>query len=100
MADATPEVLNLPGGELVVEGIADLQAGRETQAALLVATAAERLRSAGLEVPHELPSLPSHRLYAQLAGTAGDDAHGRYNALLGRVSSFARALESKGTNGD
>ena len=96
MVERTTPELELPGGELVAKGIEDLRAGRETEASLLVAIAADRLRAAGLDVPRSVPRRPSHRLYALLARTAGDDAHGRYNALLTRLSSFARALEGRG----
>lgn len=36
---------------------------------------------------------PSHRLYDLLAAEHSDSAHGRYNALVGRIVSFARAAE-------
>lgn len=93
MAERPVSGLELPGADLVAAGIADLREERETEAALAVATAAARLRAAGLEVPGWGPARPSHRLYSLLAKTRGDDAHGRYNALLRRVASFARALE-------
>lgn len=68
-----------------------MAAGRETEAGLVVAMAAPRLRAIGLDVPKTGAPLASHRLYALLAH--GDDAHSRYNALVGRVVSFARAAE-------
>jgi hypothetical protein len=37
--------------------------------------------------------LPHHRLYALLAATDPDSAHSRYNALVGRIVTFARAAE-------
>ncbi len=85
---------DLPGHELVSAGIADLAAGRESEPALLVAMAASRLRALGYDVPpgSELPRQPSHRLYALLADSE-QDAHSRYNALVGRMVSFARAAE-------
>jgi hypothetical protein len=83
---------NLPGYELVRAGLADLAHGRETEAALVVAMAAPRLRALGIEVPAGGGAFPSHRLYALLS-QAGGGAHGRYNALVGRVASFARAAE-------
>jgi hypothetical protein len=82
---------SLPGHELVRAGLEDLRAGHETEAALVVAMAAPRLRALGIEVPAGGGSFPSHRLYALLSQT--DGAHGRYNALVGRVASFARAAE-------
>ena len=83
---------DLPGHELVSEGLADLAAGRESEPALLVAMAAPRLRALGYDVPSGGGERPSHRLYELLAD--GDqDAHSRYNALVGRIVSFARAAE-------
>lgn len=82
----------LPGYELVSTGLADLAAGRESEASLLVRMAAPRLRSLGVDVPPGEGDNPSHRLYELLAeGDAG--AHSRYNALVGRIVSFARAAE-------
>jgi hypothetical protein len=82
----------LPGHELVAAGLEDLAAGRETEAALVVAMAAPRLRALGIAVPAGGGAFPSHRLYALLS-QGGGGAHGRYNALVGRVASFARAAE-------
>jgi hypothetical protein len=63
---------SLPGHELVSQGLADLSAGRESEASLLVAMAAPRLRDSG--------------------------AHSRYNALVGRIVSFVRAAEHAPTS--
>ena len=83
---------SLPGHELVSTGLEDLAAGRETEAALVVAMAAPRLQAVGIEVPPGGGSFPSHRLYALLSDS-GAGAHSRYNALVGRIASFARAAE-------
>lgn len=85
---------DLPGAELVAEGIEDLAAGRETALAALVSMAAPRLRQAGVELPPAMHGgQPSHRLYELLARTEPATAHRRYNALIGRIVSFARAAE-------
>lgn len=81
----------LPGGELVSQGLDELRAGRETTLALLVAIGAPRLRRLGIEVP--LLESPEHRLYDLLAESEPDSAHARYNALIRRLVSFERALE-------
>jgi len=83
----------LPGGDLVREGLDDLRNGRETAPALLVAIGAPRLRRLGIVVP-EAAQDPEHRLYALLARTEGDAAHSRFNALIRRLVSFERAAES------
>jgi hypothetical protein len=46
-----PILADLPGHEIVEEGLIDLAAGRESESSLLVAMAAPRLRSLGFEVP-------------------------------------------------
>jgi hypothetical protein len=76
--------------ELVTAGLADLAAGLESDEALLVSIAEPRLRLLGIPVPPPF-SDPEERLFARLAGRHGDGAHGRYNALVRRLVSFARA---------
>jgi hypothetical protein len=83
----------LPGGDLVREGLDDLHNGRETVPALLVAIGAPRLRRLGIAVPESVPD-PEQRLYALLARTEGNAAHSRFNALVRRLVSFERAAES------
>lgn len=85
---------NLPGAEIVLAGIADLKEGRLSINALAVQSAAPRLRSLGLDAVSAEDDLPAaHRLYQQLNRELGDGAHSRYNAILSRVTSFARAAE-------
>ena len=83
---------SIPGNELVSVGITDLAAGRETEAAMLVAMAAPRLRAVGVDVPETTITDPSHCLYGMIDSTE-DKAHSYYNALIGRMVSFARTLE-------
>ncbi len=88
---------DFPGHELVSAGLSDLAADRESESSLLVAMAAPRLRALGIEVPHGGGERPSHRLYELLSetdqGEIDPGAHSRYNALVARVVSFARAAE-------
>jgi hypothetical protein len=81
----------LPGGELVEEGLRDLADGRETIPALLVASFSTRMRCLGLTVPEHQIADPELRLYGALAVGFGDGAHGRYNALRQRMVSFAHS---------
>jgi hypothetical protein len=83
---------DLPGHDLVTTGLEDLAAGRESTAAMLVSMAAPRLRAVGIDVPPCAERVPSHRLY-ELLEREGPGAHSRYNALVGRIVSFARAAE-------
>jgi len=89
------ELSRLPGGDLVAKGLQDVADARETIEALLVSIAAPRLRSKGLPLRAPFPD-PEHRLYALLAHEDADSAHGRYNALLRRLTSFESALECVG----
>jgi hypothetical protein len=81
----------LPGADLIDEGIRDLDLGIVSAAALLVSIGAPRLTALGIAVPHALPDA-EHRLYAWLADREGPAAHSRYNALVRRLVSFERAL--------
>jgi hypothetical protein len=97
MASTLPQA-ELPGSELVEQGLEDLAAGRETEAALLVEIAAPRLRSLGVSVHTRQDGSdqsPEHRLYALLSRQP--DAHSRYNALLARIASYAHAAEQHAT---
>lgn len=83
----------VPGQDLVEAGLTDLSAGRESVEAMLVMMAAPRLRPLGIEVPPARTPWPSHRLYELLTEAGGGGAHSRYNALVARIVSFARAAE-------
>ena len=83
----------LPGEDLIESGLADLHAGRETVAALLVAIGSPRLRRLGLDLPERLPQDPEHRLYNLLARDDQDSAHSRYNAFVRKLVSYERAAE-------
>ena len=82
-----------PGEDFVVQGVADLANGRETIPALLVSIGAPRLRRLGVSIPDLLFPSPEHRLYAKLRDEDPMTAHSRYNALIRRLVSFARASE-------
>jgi hypothetical protein len=86
----------LPGGDLIREGIDDLERGVESIPALLVAIGAPRLRRLGLRVAVAGIESPERRLYDALAAADPDAAHSRYNALLRRLVSFERAAECAG----
>jgi hypothetical protein len=88
------DLRSLPGAEIVLPGILDIEAGRESVNAIAVQCAATRLRGVGLNAPGVRGGVPAaHRLYARLSDDLGDAAHSRYNAILRRVASFAGAAE-------
>jgi hypothetical protein len=87
-------LMTLPGAEIVLAGLADLEAGRESINASATQSAASRLRRAGLDAPSAEGNVPAaHELYERLSNELGDGAHSRYNAILARVASFAGAVE-------
>ena len=88
---------DLPGNELVKEGLRDLAAGRESAAAYVASIGSCKLRRCGVEVPvSDADALEAdHRLYDFLSREHGNSAHGRYNALLRELVSFERALVSR-----
>jgi hypothetical protein len=91
---ADPNVDGLPGADLVRQGIEDLEQGRDTIAAALTRMAAPRLRTIGLDVPPTQSGRPAgHQLYQLLAADDVATAHSRYDALVARMVSFARAAE-------
>ncbi len=90
-----PENLQeLPGAEIVLPGLRDLERGESyTIGALVVTIAATRLTEAGLPIPNDrLASEPELTLYARLEDEQ-EDPYGYYNALLHRLNSFCNALE-------
>lgn len=90
MTGVQTAVGNLPGAELIEQGLADLRNGNESAEALLVSIGAPRLRTVGVPVPAPIPS-PEHKLYALLARERDNGAHSAYNALIRRLVSFERA---------
>ena len=87
------DLVGYPGGNLIEDGLSDLERGDLTAAALLVLIGAPRLRRLGIAVPDRGVDSPEHRLYEVLSRSDPDSAHGRYNALIRRLVSFERAME-------
>lgn len=88
----------LPGADSVERGVRDLNAGRFTIEALLVAAAATRLRELGLQISEDaiMPDEPELALYRLLG--AEQDPYYHYNALRRELDSFMSALESRDTS--
>jgi hypothetical protein len=90
-----PDLHPFPGGDLVAKGLQDLAQFAITEEALLVSIASPRLKRLGLSVP-ELPGVPlphEHALFEALEARLGRGAHAAYNALIGRIVSFANAYD-------
>ncbi len=91
------ELDELPGSELILLGLEDLDRGKNnTIGSLLIAIASIRLTEAGLNIPQvSLVSEPELALYAHLQNDSATDAYSYYNALLNSLNSFCTALELK-----
>ena len=81
----------LPGAELILTGLRDLDAGIASAPALLVSIGAPRLAQLGVPIARVEPN-PCYCFNALLLQDGSDAAHGRYNALVRRLVSFERAL--------
>jgi hypothetical protein len=89
-------ISELPGEQLVRQGLLDFQSGLSTIPAFLVCIARLRLSRAGL-MPQSVPdrfSEPELQLY-RLLRLEGGDAYSRYNALLRELVSFENALDHR-----
>lgn len=87
------DLTNLPGWEIISEGLADSAAGRITPAACAISIAWPRLSKTGLAGDlHGKIEDPEHVLYRLLCAEKGD-AYSRYNAFLRRLISFEHALD-------
>lgn len=101
MSEIGPELAELldrlPGEEIVRDGLADLNAGRESIHGLLLEIAAGRLRSAGVRVPPFKFGVedPEFRLLRLLGETHGHEAHSQYNAWLRLLGSLCQGLERR-----
>ena len=90
------DLSEFPGGDLVSKGVADLEVGLISEEALLVLAAGPRLRGLGFKIaePTNIARPYEHRLYELLEQRLPLGAHGAYNALIGRIVSFANAYSS------
>ena len=88
------ELIVFPGGDLVLAGLADLQAGVASENALLVSLASPRLRGLGFDIPVLATTNEpyEHRLFSALEDRLEGGAHAAYNALVSRIVSFANAF--------
>lgn len=86
---------SLPGAELVVKGLADLEAARMTPEALVILIAAPRLVRLGMAFPQPPIGRDAElELYELLVRSGSPDPFSTYNGLLRRIDSFAAALEA------
>jgi hypothetical protein len=92
---------HLPGGEILRDGLRDLQDGVPSVASLLVRIAAPRLTRCGISISpaSSTAALPEHELYMRLSAEHGHEAYRHYRSLLRRLVSLENALESQVASG-
>jgi len=86
---------NLPGGDILENGLRSLNQGRVDENSLLVMIGAWRLGRCGINVT-QLPldtAFPEKALHNLLAKKYGRDAYRMYNSLTRRLVSLENALE-------
>lgn len=90
-----PDLMNLPGADIIDQGIRDLETSRLTIPALLVCIGKPRLENAGLPTPKHSKFVrePELKLYALINQEGYLDPYSYYNSLLRLLISFAQALE-------
>jgi hypothetical protein len=89
-----PDLRALPGGDLIMKGLADLRSGtNDSIEALVVQIARPRLAAAGLTIPGRAREDAELALYSRLSLDGIEDPYARYNSLLRRIVSCAAALE-------
>ncbi len=95
--DITTLFENLPGADLMIAGLDDVAAGRETVAGELVKIGSPRLRESGVnvDVSPEAALDADRQLYRLLSASHGLAAHSQYNALVRQLVSFERALAQR-----
>lgn len=84
---------DLPGGDLVAQGLRDLERGRISAESLLLIIAAPALNRLGMRLP-PLPALGSDvelLLYRHLQEEGRSDPYSAYNALLRLIVSFTQS---------
>lgn len=86
---------HLPGGEILRDGLRDLDSGVKSVAAALVLIARPRLAGHGIRVPdgEAMPHCPEHELYRLLVAEHGPEAYRHYRSLLRRLVSLENALD-------
>ena len=95
MSGLREEWRDLPGADILEEGLHDLEHGSETAPALLLRIAEPRLAAVGILLPRASDGASEHELtlYRLFRRELGRDAYGRYNASLRRLVSLCQALE-------
>lgn len=92
-----PLIKDLPGAELIEQGLKDLLTSKLTIPALLICIAKTRLEHAGLVIPHldQMPRDLELTLYAQIQQGQELDPYSYYNSLIRLLIAFEKGLEQR-----
>lgn len=84
---------DLPGGNLVEKGLADLGTSTRSEEAILLLVARPRLEWLGFAIPQpwSKQGLWEHELFELVEQRQPEGAHAAYNALIQLIHSFANA---------
>jgi hypothetical protein len=87
---------NLPGGDILEQGLRSMGKGLVDENSLLLLIGAYRLRQCGVDIrPLEIAAgFPEDELYQLLISKYGSDAYRMYNSLTRRLVSLENALEN------
>jgi hypothetical protein len=86
---------NLPGGDILENGLRSLSQGRVDENSLLVTIGAWRLGRCGIKIQPLATDarFPEDAFYRLLVSKHGRDAYRIYNSLMRRLVSLERAME-------
>lgn len=84
---------DLPGADLIHDGLRDYRDQRHTIASCLVRMARRRLANAGLMEQSTRHDIEAELDLYHLLSHEGNQAHSRYNALIRELVSFEHALD-------
>lgn len=92
---------NLPGGEILEQGLRAMSKGEVDENSLLLLIGAYRLGRCGINItPLDVGALfPEDKLYELLTNKHGDEAYRVYKSLTRRLVSLENALESLRSSG-
>ena len=91
---------NLPGGEILDDGLRSMSQGQVDENSLLLLIGAYRLERCGISIsPLSIGrAFPEDELYELLARKYGDEAYRIYKSLTRRLVSLENALENLGSH--
>ncbi len=84
---------NLPGHEIVEQGLLDIRLGKKTEYSYLLYSASSRMQNIGISLEGEEPDDASVKAFRILESKLGNSAHSAFNAMNRQLLSFIKASE-------